>query len=309
MFFSVNNLCKDFHNNRILDNLSFSLQKGELISLVGPSGVGKTTLLKIIAGLETATSGDIHYSFPPSKNSPIILVFQDYVLFPHMNVFDNIAFGLKMRKCPVPEIKEKTDRMLGYFGLSEKARHFPAQLSAGQKQRVAIARAMIVEPTMLLLDEPFANLDKNLKQETATFIRNTQQEFGITTLSVTHDLQEAFYMSDKIGVMLNRQLVQFDTVENVYHHPINPEVAEFMGPVNHIPGHIMGLISTSDIPQSIRPEALSITTDESGNGIIESVIFAGALYYYKVRIDDCSLTVHSLNNSLEVGNRVNIHIA
>lgn len=211
MDIELRHISKRFNTQAVLEDISCDVRSSELVSIVGPSGAGKTTLLNIIAGLEIPDKGSVVFSEPVNKHHPVIIVFQDYVLFPAMTVRDNIGFGLKARHLKKPQITQQVDRMLEYFQLTPHADQYPAQLSAGQKQRAAIARAMIVNPAVLLLDEPFANLDRNLKMETARFIRTTQQTFGIPTISVTHDLEEAFAMSDRIGVLLDGRLQQFDT--------------------------------------------------------------------------------------------------
>ena len=231
MDLSVRHIDKRFKNRMVLEDISFDVGSQELVSIVGPSGVGKTPRLAIIARLESPDAGEVRFSSPPTRKCPVIIVFQDYVLFPSMTVRDNISFGLRARHVDKRRIGDQVDRMLDYFQLTEKGDHYPSQLSAGQKQRVAIARAMIVNPAVLLLDEPVANLDRNLKMETARFIRKTQQAFGIPTVSVTHDLEEAFAMSDRIGVLLDGRLKQFDTPKRVYFNSTLPDVANFLGPV------------------------------------------------------------------------------
>jgi putative spermidine/putrescine transport system ATP-binding protein len=228
MDITLRHIGKSYKHQPVLESIGFAVNARELVSIVGPSGAGKTTLLKIIAGLETPDQGEVAFSEPVSKHHPVIIVFQDYVLFPAMTVRQNIGFGLKARHMEKNQIKNQVDRMLDYFKLAPQADQYPAQLSAGQKQRVAIARAMIVNPAVLLLDEPFANLDRNLKMETARFIRTTQQAFGIPTISVTHDLEEAFAMSDRIGVLLDGRVQQFDTPRQVYFHSATPAVARFL---------------------------------------------------------------------------------
>jgi len=314
MDLSVRHIDKRFKNRIVLEDISFDVGPRELVSIVGPSGVGKTTLLAIIARLESPDAGEVRFSSPPTQKHPVIIVFQDYVLFPSMTVRDNISFGLRARHVDKRRIGDRVDRMLDYFQLTEKGDHYPSQLSAGQKQRVAIARAMIVNPAVLLLDEPFANLDRNLKMETARFIRKTQQEFGIPTVSVTHDLEEAFAMSDRIGVLLDGRLKQFDTPKRVYFNSTFPDVAKFLGPVNTIPEPFFPLLRINGYPSGqvlpgpilARPENLAMTPDEDGPGCIVEKTFAGHYTAYAVDFKDTSYTVYSQDDRFRPGQRVTL---
>jgi putative spermidine/putrescine transport system ATP-binding protein len=314
MYIKLERVNKNFGSNPVLQDISFRVQGNELLSFIGPSGVGKTTLLKIIAGLDKADSGQIYFEPKPSKKQPVILVFQDYVLFPNMTVYENIAFGLRSRKIKKGQIAAKVRSMLEYFHLEDKQEQYPAQLSAGQSQRVALARAMIINPAVLLLDEPFANLDRNLKMETADFIRRTQREFGIPTISVTHDLEEAFAMSDKIGIVLAGQLQQFDTPLNVYFRPANYQVARFLGPVNSIPASHYALLGINADKAAyeqlyVRPEALEIVSDPKGKGRVQEVHFAGHYIIYQVWLGKRYFTVYSLKQGYQPGDVVNLSLA
>lgn len=313
MVFTVEKLRKQFQKKVVLDDVSFSVDEGEIVSLIGPSGVGKTTLLRILANLEHPDSGTIHFAQQPSRDNPVIMVFQDYLLFPNLTIYENTAFALRARRLAKTVIDRRVRDILAFFHLEDKADSYPVQLSAGQKQRVAIARAMVVNPAVLLLDEPFANLDRNLKLETATFIRDTQKAFGITTVSVTHDLEEAFAMSDKIGIMLEGKLVQFATPREIYHAPATLEAARFLGPVNELDSSVCHALG---VPQKdganilyVRPESLHIRKDSQGVGIIESVVFGGHYITYTIRVMDSLLTVYSLHNSLEVGDAVSVQVS
>jgi putative spermidine/putrescine transport system ATP-binding protein len=313
MFLTIDAVCKDYQEQRIVDRVSFSVAEGELVSIIGPSGAGKTTLLKMIAGLEPPDSGRISSRADLLRN-PAILVFQDYVLFPTMTVFANVAFGLKTRKVGKAVIRDKVMAMLAYFGLADKAGQFPGQLSSGQQQRVALARAMVVNPSILLLDEPFANLDRNLKSGTAEFIRSFQKEYKITTICVTHDLREAFMMSDRIGILLDGVLCQYDDAPVVYNQPASAPVAAFLGHVNTIRRRyfaqlsILQPIATSDDAISVRAESLVLEKDPSGSAVVEDILFAGQYYVCRIRIDDLTLTAYTSGSDINIHDRVRVGV-
>lgn len=313
MFLEINNISKSYNDSPVLKDVSFGVERGEMVSIIGPSGSGKTTLLKIIAGLVEPGSGSIS-SVANLDENPAILVFQDYVLFPTMTVFNNVAFGLRCRKHSKKEVQQKVLSMLEYFRIREKKDLFPAQLSGGQQQRVALARAMVVNPSILLLDEPFANLDRNLKTDTAQFIRSFQKNYSITTISVTHDLQEAYIMSDKIGILLDGILHQYDTAKEVYEKPADNSVAAFTGHVNSILQSSYRYVEFVDHNNSnhsqvyVRAEWISLTRDQDGKGVIHDVLFAGHYVIYSVAVGEEFLTVYSNDSGLTAGDRVKITI-
>jgi putative spermidine/putrescine transport system ATP-binding protein len=226
----LDGISKRYGDYRVLSDVSFQIGDGEFISLIGPSGVGKTTLLKILADLESPDSGTVRFSEPPGKDRPVVMMFQDFALFPHMTIAENVGYGLKVRGVKKKDRRSRVNEILDWFGITDKADAYPARLSAGQKQRAAIARALVIGPMVLLLDEPFANLDKNLKTETAEFIRRTQKAFGTTTVMVTHDQDEAFAVSDRIGVLIGGTLRQYDYPEVIAAKPADQDTARFLGP-------------------------------------------------------------------------------
>jgi iron(III) transport system ATP-binding protein len=231
--------------HEIVHGLSFALARGEIGCLLGPSGCGKTTVLRAIAGFESLIQGSIalggrelsgagHTAAPETRQ--VGVVFQDYALFPHLSVWDNIAFGL--RKLRMAERKARVDKLLSLVGLNSHARQFPHELSGGQQQRVALARALAPQPELLLLDEPFSNLDVDLRERLALEVRDILRELGTTAILVTHDQHEAFAIADRIGVMQNGRIVQWDSAYNLYHRPGNRFVADFIGQGVFTPGTI-----------------------------------------------------------------------
>ena len=243
---NVEQLACRYADAPVLEQMSFALNSGDIACLLGPSGCGKTTALRLIAGFEHPSAGSIRINdrlmsqvghvVPPEKRQ-VGMVFQDYALFPHLCIADNIAFGLHQleRKARI----QRTEEMLATVGLAERARAYPHELSGGQQQRVALARALAPKPALLLLDEPFSNLDVELREKLASEVREIIKHEGISALMVTHDQHEAFAMADVIGVMHQGQIQQWDTAYNVYHRPHNRFVADFVGMGAFLPGRVM----------------------------------------------------------------------
>lgn len=300
---------------RAVDAISLDIPSGEFVSLLGPSGCGKTTTLKMIAGFESVTSGSIAFdgenvvAVPPERRD-IGMVFQNYALFPHMTVRGNLAFGLEMRKVPKVEMDRRIDATLDLVQLSSFADRYPRQLSGGQQQRVAIGRALVIEPRILLLDEPLANLDAKLREEMRVFIRDLQRRVGITTIYVTHDQAEAMTMSDRVVVMFNGRIAQQGRPDDIYDRPINRTVASFVGQVNLIDGSVTAIegglarVDTrfgpalvpaqsrrvgGGITLALRPEAIDILPAATGTGIpakVRDFYFSGAIVDYRLDLPD-----------------------
>lgn len=233
----IRNIHKRFGSKAVLKGINVFIKDGEFVTLLGPSGCGKTTLLRIIAGFEKADSGEVVLSGKvisdksPSKR-PINTVFQNYALFPHLTIFENIAFGLKSRKIPKDEIRQRVEKMMETVNISDLADEKPATLSGGQKQRVALARALVNEPDILLLDEPLSALDASLRKKLQVELRELQKRTDTTFILVTHDQDEAIAVSDRILVMFEGKIVQDGTPEDVYEHPVNRFVSTFIGEAN-----------------------------------------------------------------------------
>ena len=237
----IEHLTKKFGAVAAVDDLSLEIEKGEMVALLGPSGCGKTTLLRMIAGFETPTSGDMYLkdrriNQVPPQNRNIGIVFQDYAIFPTMSVFDNVAYGLTIKKMPKNEIYKEVMEYLALVGLVGYEKRMPSQLSGGQQQRVALARALITKPDVLLLDEPLSNLDAALRLRIRKEIRKIQQRLGITAVFVTHDQEEALSIADKIFVMRNGELMQGGAPRDIYASPANDFVASFIGRSNSLYG-------------------------------------------------------------------------
>jgi spermidine/putrescine ABC transporter ATP-binding subunit len=311
----IKNICKSFGEVRAVDHVSLEVQEGEMLCLLGPSGCGKTTLLRLLSGFLEPDEGIIIMNgkdvtnLPPEKR-PTSLVFQNYALFPHLNVFENIAFGLRVQKLPMKEIRKRVNQMLEIVGLEGKGERAIMQLSGGQQQRVALGRALAMQPQVLLLDEPLSNLDAKLRTETRAQIRQIQRRVGITSIFVTHDQEEALTMADRIAVMRNGVIEQISTPRNIYHNPKNKFIANFIGKSNFLSGKYDftrncfvlddGQEIIANAPQQrgennsfvLRPEYIALTTDLSSipygynklKGIVEEVVFLGELTSYKVRI-------------------------
>ena len=311
------NISKDYQGQEALKNINLYIRKNEFLTLLGPSGCGKTTTLRIIGGFEQPTSGEVLFNnvninnLPPYKRK-VNTVFQRYALFPHMNVFENIAFGLKIKQMPREKIKEKVKTMLSLVNLSGYEQRGVDSLSGGQQQRVAIARALVNEPEVLLLDEPLGALDLKLRKGMQLELKNMQRRLGITFVYVTHDQEEALTMSDTIVVMKDGVIQQIGTPQDIYNEPKNAFVAEFIGESNIIPGVMLkdclvrfagqdfpcvdgGFDSMEPVDVVVRPEDIKIVPEEQGmlKGTVRSVLFKGVHYEMIVEGRGVKWKVHS----------------
>lgn len=322
----IENISKSFGSFKALKGVGFEIKKGEFFSLLGPSGCGKTTLLRIIAGFENPDSGSIYLDdrsvldLPPNKR-PVNTIFQSYALFPHLSVFENVAFSLRLKKLPEKEIRARVDKYLELVKLQDHARKFPAQMSGGQRQRVAIARALINDPQVLLLDEPLSALDAKLRQHMLIELDAIHDAIGITFIYVTHDQQEALSVSDRIAVMKDGEVLQIGTPSDIYESPATSFVADFIGETNFLEGTVVAVegqyaqIEVSGIGMikiemdkpvvvgdyvktTIRPEKIKITKEKPKNTtgtlnilpvVVDERIYTGFHTKYYVKVENSPL--------------------
>jgi len=328
---NLENIHKDYGGKVVLDNINLYVRDKEFVTLLGPSGCGKTTTLRIIGGFESPSAGVVYFDGKkindlPANKRQVNTVFQRYALFPNMNVFDNVAFGLRISKVPESEIKDRVMRMLKLVSLPDYAEREVTSLSGGEQQRVAIARALVNHPRVLLLDEPLGALDLKLRKEMQHELKAIQQQVGITFVYVTHDQEEALTMSDTIVIMNKGKIQQIGTPEDIYNEPKNAFVADFIGESNIVDGimHQDRLVSfcgrtfdcldggfAPDEPVDVvvRPEDFEIVPHEKAQliGRVKSVIFMGVHYEIMVETEHFTWTVHSINHA-DVGDRVGLFL-
>jgi putative spermidine/putrescine transport system ATP-binding protein len=332
---------KRFDDVAAVDGVTLEIRDGELFSLLGPSGCGKTTILRIIAGIVAPDHGQVMLGGEDITGRPLharntALVFQNYALFPHLSVGDNVAFGLVMRGERRAAIRTRVDEVLALVRLMGMSTRYPSQLSGGQQQRVALARALVVRPAVLLLDEPLSNLDARLRDEMRGEIREIQRQVGITTILVTHDLHEAFAMSDRLAVMSAGHVEQVGTPAEIYAHPATRFVAEFTGDVNHFEARVTAVVDGSAVVAAdaglemrvpaglarlavdqrlsvmIRPERVRLRAEggELANryeGVVDRVTYLGALTNYRVQCGQARVLAQSqttADEAFRAGDRV-----
>lgn len=338
----VRNAVKKYGDQTIISNLSLDIKEGEFFTLLGPSGCGKTTLLRMIAGFNSIEGGDFYFGdtrindIDPAKRN-IGMVFQNYAIFPNMNVEKNVAFGLKNRKLPKEEIQAKTDQFLKLMKIDEYRDRMPERLSGGQQQRVALARALAITPDVLLMDEPLCNLDAKLRVEMRTVIKEIQNSVGITTVYVTHDQEEAMAVSDRIAVMNHGDIQQIGTPKVLYQRPANLFVATFIGHTNVLDGKLvvkdgkaylqlangyevlMNTIQDSEIKEqdvkvSIRPEELVVNKDnqEGLKAIVDDAVFLGLnTHYFAHLVDGEKIEIiqeSQIDSMMEKGTKISLSV-
>nr|WP_308656187.1 sulfate ABC transporter ATP-binding protein [uncultured Agathobacter sp.] len=310
MYIELEHISKYFGTFKASDDVSFGIEKGKLVGLLGPSGSGKTTILRMLAGLEKQDEGDVIIdgknvnALTPDQRK-IGFVFQSYALFPYMTVYDNIAYGLKVQKRDKGFIKNRVHELLELVGLPGVENRYPNQLSGGQRQRIALARALAPQPEVLLLDEPFAAIDAKVRKELRTWLRETIDKVGITSIFVTHDQDEAIEIADEIIITNKGRIEQVGNPVDIYENPRTPFVAQFIGQSAVIKdfGKLKGFEKENDSQYGvIRPEFVEISDNENEiiantaadsayeDGIIEEVLFRGNTYEIKVRIGDITVT-------------------
>ncbi|MBQ1302013.1 MAG: ABC transporter ATP-binding protein [Firmicutes bacterium] len=326
---SLQNISAEYDGEKVIDKLNLDIRDHEFVTFLGPSGCGKTTTLRIIGGFIEPTEGDVFFEgekingLPPFKRN-VNTVFQRYALFPHLDVYGNIAFGLKQKKVPKDEIRTRVSRMLKLVNLEGYETRKVDQLSGGQQQRVAIARALINEPKVLLLDEPLGALDLKLRKEMQLELKRIQQTLGITFVYVTHDQEEALTMSDRVLVMRRGEILQTGSPEDIYNEPINAFVADFIGESNIVDGIMLedylvefagvqfecvdaGFGSMEDVDVVIRPEDFKMVSVEEGQikGKVESITFKGVHFEIIMDGHGYKWMIHS-TQSREVGTMIGL---
>lgn len=306
MYVELKNLSKSFANFKASNNVSFGIEQGKLIGLLGPSGSGKTTILRMIAGLESPDEGEIiiggvNVSNVAAGKRGIGFVFQNYALFRHMTIYDNIAFGLQVQKKTKKEIKERVDELIDLIGLKGLEKRYPHQLSGGQRQRVAFARALAPNPKLLLLDEPFAAIDAKVRKELRTWLREVIDKLGITSIFVTHDQDEAVEVADEIIVINNGQIEQKGTPIEIYKNPKTPFIAQFVGEsiiiedYTKLKGFKDGDVNSKGV---LRPEFIQIAKNDkeilnplaAERGIVKSILFRGNNLQIRVKVGELILS-------------------
>ncbi len=310
-----------------VQDVDLEVAQGSLVTLLGPSGCGKTTLLRMIAGFEEPTAGDIYFGDRRVNDAPpnardAAMVFQSYAIFPHLSVFENVAFGLRIKRRAAREVEERVRNVLDLTGLSGLAGRSPGELSGGQQQRVALARCIVTEPKLLLFDEPLSNLDAKLREQMRIEIRDLQQRLGITSLYVTHDQVEAMSMSDQLVVMNAGTVEQIGPPREVYARPRTRFVADFIGKANFLPGTVTApdVVETAGVvmrlppmPQVavgarvtlvVRPEAVELSADKGDfRGIVRRVTFLGNVAEYAIEVEGSGAWLVDVANPGEVGLR------
>lgn len=305
MYLSLKNISKKYKDKEILKNISFDIKEGELVCILGPSGCGKTTLLNIIGGFVSDFSGDVLLSdeninnIPPEKRE-IATVFQSYGLFTHKNVIDNVSYGLKLLKIDKNMRGKRAKEMLEKVGLAGYEKKKIKELSGGEQQRVAIARSMVLNPKLLLLDEPLSNLDVHLRDVMRKEIKRIQKQFGVTMIIVTHDQEDAFKLADRVIVINEGHIEQIGTPEELYKEPKNNFISSFIGENNIIDENLV-----------IRPEEISIKLDSSGEGKVVDVTYLGATVEYLVETPDrntLKVLTMSTAERFNIGDKVLVQI-
>ncbi len=326
----LKNLVKIFGSGKdtviAVDNVNLEVKEGELVTLLGPSGCGKTTALRMISGFELPTSGQIfidgeEVTATPPNQRPTTMVFQNYALFPHMTVFENISYGLRIHRETEKNIRERTENTMNLVGLKGLRDRSPAQLSGGQQQRVSLARSLIMEPKVLLLDEPLSNLDAKMRVSTRLEIRRLQQRIGITSIYVTHDQEEAMTLSDRVVIMNAGKIQQIGIPQEIYAYPLNYFVADFIGKANFLEGRVVTMVSDNEVeldiegrkfkvftPRNsfasgarvfllIRPESVKLEPKKSNTltGKVRQIIYLGSRMIYEIEIAKSPLTVEITN--------------